>query len=158
MKINYKNQDITTVETGIICSGVNCQGVMGSGLVLPIKEKWPIVYKMYKSYCDSFKYTDKSELVGQTQVTEVSDNLYVANCFTQLTFGRELNTKYASLGAIEESLANVLSFAQVHNIKSIHLPKIGCGLGGLSWEDEVEPIVRKLIKEDLSINWIVYYV
>ena len=42
--------DITLESSGLIIQGVNCQGAMGSGIALAIKNRWPEVYDAYKSH------------------------------------------------------------------------------------------------------------
>lgn len=136
MEIIRKN--ITEVTKGIICHGVNCQGVMGSGVAKAIKEKWPIVY-------DSFKSMGKgAELLGQCHILTIDEELYIANCYSQEYYGRD-GKRYACLSAVESSLRPVFLWASTLGLV-IHSPMIGCGLGGLKWDD-VSKIFEKLEKE-----------
>ena len=80
--INYINKDITTVETGVIVHGVNCQGAMGSGVALAILKKWPTVYSEYK------KFPTGSQSLGKIQPIEIEPKqLYVINCFGSISIG-----------------------------------------------------------------------
>lgn len=156
--IEYINKDITTIESGIIGHGVNCQGVMGSGVALAIKTKWP---KVYFDYLEYYEYLVKSALVSQeaagiespqfnsssllgfVHTVCINNNLFVCNCFTQDLYGRD-NSKYASTDAIKECIGYMNAF---RNRKlpdeKIYIPKIGAGLGGLDWETEVAPMIEK---------------
>lgn len=134
MKIVHK--DITTVTHGVIPHGVNCQGVMGSGVAKAIKEKWPEIYNQFKNGGTGKK------MLGEVQYSHVGKSLWVLNCFTQEYYGRD-GKRYASLEAVQEALGAVFSFAATKKLP-VCMPKIGCGLGGLSWSDEVMPIVTEL--------------
>ncbi len=145
--IEYVNKDITTVDEGVVCHGVNCQGAMGSGVAKAIKEKWPIVYDIFKS-----KPTGK-RMLGIADTIPIKDNLYVVNCYTQVFYGYG-GGRYADPKAINSCLADSIVLADMHQIP-LYMPKIGCGLGGLDWDAEVEPLVRKLSDFFSTVNIIV---
>ena len=132
--ITLINQDITTVERGIIAHGVNAQGAMGSGVAGAIRKKWPIVYKEFK------KMPTGKQMMGKMHLISVNDDdtLFVANCYTQEFYGH--SGKFADPLAIQESLYLVFESADFRGLP-VYLPKIGAGLGGLSWEIEVVPVI-----------------
>lgn len=128
------NKDITTIEApAIIMHGVNCQARMGSGVAKALYEKYPRVKEEY------LKIPKEYMELGFTQLVEVKDKLFVANCFTQYFYGYD-GRLYANTDAIKTCLDKVVGLCSIHNIKTIYSPKIGCGLGGLDWEDDVKPI------------------
>lgn len=139
--INYLIKDITSVETGIVVHGCNAQGTMGAGVARAIRDKWPVAYKEYLELCR--KAPKPQVLLGVSQIICVSEEpkLFVANCFTQLYYGRQ--GKYADTGAIASSLGQVYDFASSRQL-TIYMPKIGCGLGGLDWDKDVKDIVESL--------------
>lgn len=136
--IHYIRQDVTKVEKGVIAHGVNCQGVMGSGVAKAIRRRWPIAYDRYKQMP-----TGKS-MLGTAHIVNVSEDgsnsLWVANCYTQVFYG--FNGRFANPDAILNSLWDALSYADYHHL-DLYMPKIGAGLGGLDWETEVKPIVEE---------------
>lgn len=138
--IIYKKLDVTSVEKGIIAHGVNGQFVMGSGVALAIRNKWPIVYDEYAKFRHS-NYT--GGLLGQVAFATINENLIVANCFTQMFFGNNVNVKYANPLAVETSLNRCVRECNSRGL-DLYMPRIGCGLGGLSWVDDVLPIVEKV--------------
>jgi O-acetyl-ADP-ribose deacetylase (regulator of RNase III) len=152
--MKYVKQDITTLSYGLIVHGVNCLGVMGSGVALAIRNKWPIVYEKYK------EMPTGKDMLGQTHIIYVSgdfgEELYVANCYTQLNFGSK-PIKYASLDAVEKCLESCFAFADLHNLP-ICSAKIASLRGGLSWENEVEPIFLKLNNVYSDVNVTIYYI
>lgn len=96
MIIRNISGDVTAPIKGIIGHGVNCQGVMGSGVALAIRNKFPKAYAEYLALCARKKPED---LLGTTQLVQITDDLYVANMFTQLNFGGD-GKVYASLDAV----------------------------------------------------------
>ena len=97
MSIKHVKGDILTTPTRnedtVICHQVNCCGVMGAGLAKQIRDKWPVVFDEYKKICG----TDR---LGDSQTVQVAPQLYVANLFGQLNYGRDKRqTNYAALAA-----------------------------------------------------------
>ena len=141
--MEYRIQDLTTVDYGIIAHGVNCQGVMGSGVAKAIRDKWPEVYEAY------MRVSPSNDSLGATTLVCVGPGLYVANCFTQIFYGR--GGRFANPNAIEQSLRRVYEWASVYELP-VYMPKIGAGLGGLDWELEVEPIILKLDHDHYDVD------
>lgn len=100
MIIRNVNGDVTAPIRGIIGHGVNCQGVMGSGVALAIRNKFPKAYEEYKALCD--RTEDKRQLLGSTQIVQITEDLFVANMFTQFSFGRD-GKAYASIQAVRDA-------------------------------------------------------
>lgn len=136
--IIFRKQDITTATNGIIMHGVNCQGVMGSGVAAAIRHKWPSVFTNYAAFCGGL--LEPSEALGVVQTVSINDDLIIANCFTQLNYGKD-GKKYANVDAIDETIEAVLDLARFKDLP-VYLPRIGCGLGGLSWETDVYPLLH----------------
>lgn len=138
MPIIYReNSDITRVASGIIGHGVNCQGVMGAGVALAIRRKWPSAYEAYLRNTDRAR---SKETLGSTHIVRVGFDLFIANCYTQEFAGND-GKKYADLSKLEQSVEFVYSCGLSEDL---HFPQIGCGLGGLDWETEVRPVFERL--------------
>jgi len=150
--IKYIEEDITTVNEGIIAQGVNCQGAMGAGVARAIMNKWPDVPHSYHNYVDQHK--PGGHLLGDVNDVELArDTLFVYNCFTQEFFGGD-GKRYASPDAIRESLTRVCEDA-VDKELNVAMPLIGCGLAGLSWDDDVKPIVEELSERYQDVDIII---
>lgn len=134
------NKNIIFADETIIAHGCNCQGKMGSGVAKAIRARFPAAYSQYLGLCQS---NPPKSLLGKAQLVAVGygPNRFVANCFTQEYYGYD-NKAYASLEAIRTSLSEVAEFAEKYDY-SVAMPPIGCGLGGLSWED-VGPMVEEI--------------
>lgn len=153
MSINYVVKDITTVTEGVVAHGCNCQGVMGGGVALAIRNKWPVAYSMYADMCREFKaeHGTTAGLLGTVNLVtiQVMPVLIVANLFTQYFFGTD--RPHANINAIREALAVVIEFCEASENR-LYLPQIGSGLGGLSWEDDVRPVLEELAAESPSVE------
>lgn len=141
--MQFVQQDITTVEgPAIIAHGVNCQRVMGSGVARALYLKWPFVRSAYLA--------KGSQKLGDVQYLPVGEGVIVANCFTQQYYGRG-GRRYASLPSIEVCLQDVAETFP----GTIHIPRIGCGLGGLDWEKEVLPALEN-IERVFGVEFIIH--
>lgn len=145
MSVRYIEKDITSVEMGVIAHGVNCSGAMNSGVAKAIRNKWPQVY-------DRFKVHPKGrEVLGEVDfIYLIGEEIVVANCYTQLFYGYG-GGKYADSSAIARALYRVCQIADLQNYH-VYIPRIGCGLGGLDWKMDVEPIVNELADVYKRIN------
>lgn len=148
--IEYKKMDITGVDNGVIIHGVNCLRVMGSGVALAIKNKWPQIFEIYK------KMPSGKQMLGQTHFICVQPGLYVGNCYTQLNFGRD-NKRYADIDAVKSCLKASFSFADLNQL-DLYSPMIASGLGGLDWESEVQPIFEELNTKYEDLNVTICYI
>ena len=136
--IDVINGNILNCSENIIVHQTNCLGVMGAGLALQLRKKYPIIFDKYKILCDLYKKFPNS-LMGYTQIVNVDNSKYVMNCFGQLSYGTGLQTDYESL---KLSLNQVKEYAEYNNL-SVAIPyKIGCGLAGGDWN-----IVYKIIED-----------
>jgi len=62
---------------------------------------------------------------------------------------------YATLKYLRKALRNLVKWAEAENVKSIGLPKIGAGLGKLSWEIDVKPIMKEYLSTS-TCRFIIY--
>lgn len=147
--ITYINKDISTIQYGIIAHGVNCYGVMDAGVAFTLRRKFPQITLPYQTLCSNYDSSSKSHLLGMVQLIDINKNypnsLMVANCFTQVGYGT--NFIHARVDAIEEAMSGLFSYAHVYDIP-VFMPKIGCGLGGLNWEQDVQPIIYQLLQDN----------
>ena len=133
-------EDIFNCSENIIVHQTNCQGVMGHGIALQVKQKYPDVFKGYYHYCKTNKIED---ILGTALICECSDGKYIANIFGQVNYGKGLQTDYK---ALENGFKEVRDFAFEKSL-SIAIPeKIGCGLAHGDW-NIVLPIIQEIFKD-----------
>ncbi len=139
MTLQITVQDITKVERGIIGHGVNCQGVMRSGVAKQLRSLYPKIFYSYSSLCN--QHSDKSELLGSVDFVSITPDIIIANMFTQEYYGKD-GRVYASPFGIQQSMLRVILMASSLNL-DVYIPPIGCGLGGLNWDETVLPLLEE---------------
>jgi O-acetyl-ADP-ribose deacetylase (regulator of RNase III) len=153
--IEYRKGDMFADNHEIIVHGVNCQGVMGSGIAKIIRQKYPWSYDAYKEYCNT---KTPENLLGTNKHCSQENSVLIVHCFTQLNYGLE-NKRYVSYDAIDDcmkSLARAMVFKGISGYIiskiPIAMPKIGSGLGGGNW-NVIEAIINDRLRD---LNVIVY--
>lgn len=114
-------------DVAVVCHQVNTKGVMGGGLALQIRQRYPEVYEEYIKLCEGY---GSDGLMGVCQGVRTKDGLYVANLFGQEGYGRGLQTDYRALRtSLEVVRANLDKFEG-----KVAIPyNLGCGLAGGDW-------------------------
>lgn len=140
--IKYFDGTVFNVDTGCVVNTVNCVGVMGAGIALEFKLRYPDMFEDYRKKCD------KKEIVtGKIDYYKVDGGPIIANFPTKNHF------KFPSkLLWIEKGLHDFVNTYKQHNIKSIAFPKLGSNKGGLNWE-EVKALMEKYLA---SLDIVVY--
>lgn len=146
--IEYRKGDLLDVTSGIIIHGCNSHGVMGSGVALAVKNKYPGAYESYRDYIDVSK--DDQALLGSVIVYEVNENLLVANMITQKDFGT--HKRQVNYGAIARGFDDLEEFYANAPGLVFHFPKIGAGLGGGDWEVIAE-IIEQMCPNRRLVCW-----
>jgi len=130
--------DILSVPGGVIVHSANAKGVMGAGLALAIRERWPRVYTLYRSAVER-----GAMRLGDCMVMQVGPSLWVATLIGQEDYGREPGTVYTDYAAVRSGLkllATALAGMKIQD-QPVYFPfRMGCGLGGGNWD-----IVHQLI-------------
>lgn len=122
----------------VIGHGCNCKGVWGAGIAKTFALEYPNSYKFYRYVCNSVVGTEKV-LVGSSKLFNENDK-YVACIFTQIEPGPNAKLEY-----IESALNDLKHKMKSLGLYEVSIPKIGCGIGGLKWE-EVKRIVEKVFR------------
>ncbi len=142
------DKDITEVTKGVICHQVNCFGVMGKGVALQIRNKWPVVYSNYRKLCEQRK-DDRWNLLAMAQIVHAQKGLVVANLFAQYDYGRA--SRYTEYGSLKRCLLDVRfqmnsTTSGLDLFPDLYFPyKLGCVNGGGDWD-----VVRSIIAETFA--------
>ncbi|MGO9084109.1 MAG: macro domain-containing protein [Candidatus Sulfotelmatobacter sp.] len=127
---------------------VNTVGVMGKGIALMFKEAFPNNFRAYEGACKC-----KKVKIGRMFVTE---NRTLNGPRWIINFPTKKHWRHASkLEWIVEGLADLRRVIREHNIRSIALPPLGTGNGGLDWS-EVRPEIQRELGELLDVDVLVY--
>jgi O-acetyl-ADP-ribose deacetylase (regulator of RNase III) len=118
-----KKGDLFTSTAQAIGHGVNCHGVMGSGIAVAFKEKFPRNYVSYRNACQT-----KMLQPGETIVFN-EGGLFIFNIASQAQPGA--NATYPFLFSAAYDAAQQ---AVALGINRLAIPLIGCGIGGLEWK------------------------
>ncbi|MEK6781705.1 MAG: macro domain-containing protein [Bacteroidota bacterium] len=145
--ITYKQGNILDAPAEALVNTVNTVGVMGKGIALQFKKTFP---ENYKAYLDAVK--EKKIQIGKVQVVHVHD---VKGVKFVINFPTKAHWRYPSrISWIQSGLQDLRQQILEYNIKSIAIPPLGCGNGGLDW-DQVRPIIEDSLK-DLQVEVMIY--
>lgn len=148
-KIKVIKGDICKIkENALIVHGVNCQGVMASGVALALRKEYPEIYKSY-----SAKVSDvgiSGLLLGQVDYVEIDEDLHIANAFTQYTYGRIPGKRYVDYEAVQIAFEDINKYLTQctfgDNVLRLYFPAIGAGLGGGNW-NTIETIISNTVDQ-----------
>lgn len=140
MNIKITKGDLLKQDTDAIVNTVNCVGVMGKGIALQFKKKWPDNYKAYERACKAGEVKTGKMFVYDLGMLDSGKPEFIINFPTKNHWREKSKISY-----IEDGLKDLLRVINKHNIRSISIPPLGCGNGGLDWA-----IVSKLIHETFA--------
>lgn len=136
--IEFKTGNIFESDAEDLVNTVNCVGVMGRGIALQFKNKYPENFKAYQQAC-------KQELLkpGKMFVFE-TEQIVLPKWIVNFPTKRHWRGKNR-IEDIESGLIDLANFIQEKNIHFIAIPPLGASLGGLDWNE-----VRLRIEKALS--------
>ena len=129
--------DLFAIDADVLVNPVNTVGVMGAGLALEFKKRYPQVYEQYRAAC-------KLGNVKLGRIYVLRDGATLIAHLPTKRHWRDVST----LGDVGDGLADLAVFlrqlARQEQSKRlvVGLPAVGCGLGGLAWPD-----VRKVTED-----------
>ena len=123
--IEFRTSDIFASEAEAIVNTVNCVGIMGLGLALQFKNKYPVNFRAYQQACRKRLVKPGKMFVFATKKPFPK---WIINFPTKRHW---LENSY--MEDIELGLIDLVNVIQEKNIQSIAIPPLGAGLGGLEW-------------------------
>ncbi len=133
MTLIHFSGDLFDSDAPALGHGVNVYGVMGAGIAVRFRNEYQAMYEQYAAHCAAKLLTP-----GRVFYWNDDEKADVYNIASQDAPGRN-----ASLEWLEDGLDRALGHAKGKSFDRIALPLIGCGIGGLNWED-VEPLYARL--------------
>lgn len=134
-------------ESGADCmiNTVNCEGFMGKGIAYQFKMRFPENNADYIKSCKT----------GQLQVGTIhhfkEDGIEIVNFPTKNKWREKSKIIY-----IEKGLEELVKFIEFKKPKIIAIPPLGCGNGGLDWDDVKELIVKTLKPIEENYTFLIY--
>ncbi|HIX53945.1 MAG TPA: macro domain-containing protein [Candidatus Sphingobacterium stercoripullorum] len=145
--IRYIKGNLLESKAQALVNTVNTVGVMGKGIALQFKKQYPNNFKSYARACKNNEIK-----IGKLFITEESSlltgNKTIINFPTKTTW--KLPSKYEY---IEKGLLALVQAINQKGIKSIAIPALGAGNGGLKWS-EVKQLISKHLSEIDCEVWV----
>ena len=141
--LKYVKGDIFNSPAQVLVNTVNTVGVMGKGIALSFKKKYPEMFTTYRKACDKHQL-----IIGKLMLWYGPDH-WILNFPTKEHWRNPSKMEYIEKGlmAFQRKYAD-------YNITSIAFPKLGCGNGELDWK-QVKPLMERYLKE-LPIDVYIY--
>ena len=133
--IEYQKGDLLQADAEALVNTVNCVGIMGRGVALQFRKAFPDNYKIYKAICERNELRPGKMLIFD--LNRFQNPRFIINFPTK----RHWKGK-SRIEDIKDGLDALVEEVQQREIRSIAIPPLGCGLGGLNWND-----VRSMIEE-----------
>ncbi|GAB4587633.1 macro domain-containing protein [Nocardia sp. IFM 10818] len=135
--IREEHGDLLRAEADALVNPVNTVGVMGKGLALQFKRAYPEMFRAYERAAKSGQVRVGEMFAWETGVPD--GPRFIVN------FPTKRHWRSASrLSDIEAGLADMVAVIEKLGIRSIAVPPLGCGLGGLDW-GEVAPLIERAL-------------
>lgn len=133
--LEFRSGDTFASGADVLVNPVNCVGVMGAGLALQFKRRYPAMFAAYAALCQQNLLLPAQPTIWDGQLDQ-----------RVLNFPTKRHWRDASrLDDIDAGLRYLADHFSSWRITSIALPPLGCGLGGLPWA-----AVRQLMIEHLA--------
>jgi O-acetyl-ADP-ribose deacetylase (regulator of RNase III) len=133
--IEHVSGNLLEADAEALVNTVNTVGIMGKGIALQFRQAYPENYEAYRSACELGEVELGRMFVFHTG--ELSNPRHIVNFPTKRHWKGKSN-----LADIEAGLTALVKWVRTERIRSIAVPPLGCGNGGLNWDD-----VRPRIEE-----------
>ncbi|WP_413990433.1 macro domain-containing protein [Labrys okinawensis] len=144
MTVEIAKGDLLEQRVDAIVNTVNTVGVMGKGIALQFKRKWPNNFKAYEAACK------RGEVVPCKMF--IFDNGQLAEPKFIINFPTKRHWRQPSrFSDIKCGLEDLVKQVKALQIRSIAIPPLGCGNGGLDWA-EVRPLIESAFAQTPNVD------
>lgn len=133
--LSYVKSSLFSSPARVLVNTVNTVGVMGKGVALEFKKRYPAMYERYRELCDAGDFE-----IGQLWLWRGPDR-WVLNFPTKTTWRKPSDPEY-----IEKGLRTFRENFSGWGIDNVSFPLLGCGNGNLDWETQVQPLMEKYLR------------
>lgn len=135
IRIHCVSGDLLNSDADVLINTVNTVGVMGKGIALAFKNRFPNMFNEYKKLCN-----EKKLHVGEIFSTQDTD-IQTGKTRTIYCFPTKKHWRNPSeMSYIESGMSALIDNLRSNNVTSIAIPPLGCGCGGLD-----KNLVKKII-------------
>lgn len=146
--IRYQTGNVLESPAEALVNTVNTVGVMGKGIALQFKKEFPVNTKTYEEAC-------KKGLIDIGKLLVVRDSSLATGEKIIINFPTKKDwRKPSEYSYIESGLKDLVRIIQEENIRSIAIPPLGSGNGGLDWQ-RVKQILEKYLSP-LRVEIVIY--
>jgi O-acetyl-ADP-ribose deacetylase (regulator of RNase III) len=139
--------DILRADVDAIVNTVNCVGFMGRGIAAQFKRTYPANFRAYEAACKRGEVQPGRMLVFQ--ISEMPAR-WIINFPTKRHW--RANSRIED---IKSGLVALIGEVRQRDLRSIAVPPLGCGLGGLDWAD-VKPLIVQAFAEVPDVRALLY--
>lgn len=144
--ILIQHGDLLKSPVHALVNTVNCVGVMGKGIALQFHRTFPFNSRIYEEKCQVGEVR-----TGQMLIVPVPESWREEHLGSTLRYIINFPTKQhwrsrSQLEWIRSGLSNLVEEIKIREIESIALPPLGCGNGGLDWE-QVQPLIETAFRD-----------
>jgi O-acetyl-ADP-ribose deacetylase (regulator of RNase III) len=146
--MRFTQGNLLEADVEAVVNTVNTVGVMGKGIALMFKERFPENYEAYAAACKAGKVR-----IGEMFVTpgvELEGPRWIINFPTKKHWRQP-----TKLDWVRDGLAALKDVIREKEIKSVAIPPLGCGNGGLDWAG-VRPMIESALRDLDGVELIVY--
>ena len=130
--IRYAEGDLLDSGAQALVNAVNCEGVMGKGIALAFRRRFPEHFRSYRRACAAGEVQP-----GRMHVDILPDGRSVIAFPTKSSWRQP-----SRLDWISEGIPDLVRTVRNLGVRSVAVPQLGCGAGGLDWT-EVRPLLVK---------------
>src|SRR4051794_35950799 len=145
--IHYTKGDILDADVEALVNTVNTVGVMGRGIALHFKQAFPENFKAYAAACERGEVRPGRMFVFETDQLRPG---WIINFPTKKHWRGKSRMEY-----IETGMDSLVEEIRERGIRSIAIPPLGSGLGGLDWK-QVRPIIERRLSEVTDVDATIY--
>lgn len=149
-QIQYRSGDLIKSDEPVIAHGCNTKGAMGAGIAKQVAQTYPDVEIFYRKSCHDHNFPLGS--VQPIWTRQKGVERLVINLATQIRPGAD-----ASAWGIFLAFSNLAEQCNVLDIPRVAIPRIGAGIGGLSWSRDVVPAIYEAMSRTTRPLDIVVY-
>ena len=136
--IHEVSGDLLLSKAHAIAHGIAPHDHFSQGLALALRNNWPAMYKDFRHFCHQ-----QNPQAGEIWTWGGADGTRIVSLFTQApALTQQTHPGKATLEALNHCLRGLHNEVEREGFKSLALPKLATGVGGLDWAD-VKPLIQQ---------------